>query len=995
MTTSAGPKCRGKIVALEGPTEIISTQLQLLPTSPDILVLPSIEHYLPETENEPASNTKQLIYRVHLAAKARHTEAVAFLQQAAIDKKRVVFMDGGTVGARALCLSAISRGQGDNDLDDAKSTFDKLVSDGVAGLMDDKRTTGASVATSFGAERAYLRGTMSGMMEGKKSRERTHVTSSLNSNDEPEDNDDPIVRAMRAADALDRETEVLLSPTEGVDQSARRLNNTKLWSRSSLDLPVANKRGRQTPNPPIAHRSTAPGYREPLSSISSDRSLLTSVEDLLARRMEALATISEGSLETDIPSSLIGWSNEEKGTEPVSLLSEMHGSLPVSPSAPSSPDSVTLHDTLPLEMPSSPDSAASPRSIQPASRFGHDVAQPTPLKPLQRKRPPMLQLNNINHFKRRPVPSREEPMSGSPPKDDLKSLPVSIFNKSAQPSPVLNNFQATLTETKYPNKYVDKATDTADLDQKTVQKQSFEEVLPLVENLVIHLSGDTPYPAFERIFQALRNRKHSKSVSEAATETFRGSGSTAVAGPYTEALFSDPFAPHGTNGQMLMHAALGQPAQGRLPTPPYDLSSPITPKPGPDQRFQSLSIRKQPDATIQNTLRLMLSSYIPSDVLTQHRQTHRRRSSSFSEAGTAWKPILWSDKPRSTWEPAKQLDMILAIGAERSVRKRYTKDLIKRLEKLGCDATGTSRSGHVELRWLIATAMQSFTRQPLTSQAHDNPFTNRTLLANLLLAPLQSFLSLRPPLRLLILEYPVDHLPTVLALRSLIGQDKFKIGAVLGSDISHSVSPKSAPSQFSRADYILPSSALPSEITGFVDSIRNDLLANSRPDSSPAITDSTPSIPTSTSHSTSITSITQSPNSASRSGSFVRRFRPLAFLSISSVDTPPQSPAPSASVEIEGGDWRTAPQSPVSMNAASGVRGMDMRGGAMSVSGSSVAVDGDKAVRGVLLVGSGASVVSEGEMEYEDEVRRFMPGYLKRKEGGGNGKALRLLGVGV
>lgn len=65
----------------------------------------------------------------------------------------------------------------------------------------------------------------------------------------------------------------------------------------------------------------------------------------------------------------------------------------------------------------------------------------------------------------------------------------------------------------------------------------------------------------------------------------------------------------------------------------------------------------------------------------------------------------------------------------------------------------------------------------------------------------------------------------------------------------------------------------------------------------------------------------------------------------------------------------------------------------MSISGGS-SVNGDKAVRGVLLLGSGMSV-AEGELEYEEEVRKFMPLYLKKKEGGGNGKALRMLGVGV
>ena len=84
-------------------------------------------------------------------------------------------------------------------------------------------------------------------------------------------------------------------------------------------------------------------------------------------------------------------------------------------------------------------------------------------------------------------------------------------------------------------------------------------------------------------------------------------------------------------------------------------------------------------------------------------------------------------------------------------------------------------------RFLVIYAMQTFTSQPLSLQAGENPFSQPSLLATLLIPHLETFLSSSCPTRLLILHYPVSHLSTVLALRDLLGPQLLKVAGIIDS----------------------------------------------------------------------------------------------------------------------------------------------------------------------------------------------------------------------
>lgn len=85
-------------------------------------------------------------------------------------------------------------------------------------------------------------------------------------------------------------------------------------------------------------------------------------------------------------------------------------------------------------------------------------------------------------------------------------------------------------------------------------------------------------------------------------------------------------------------------------------------------------------------------------------------------------------------------------------------------------------------RYLVANAIQSFSSQPLAQQTHNNPLENPYLLACLIIPQLEIYLVAHSRIRFLILEYPDEHLATVLALQKLMGNNHLKVAGILNSD---------------------------------------------------------------------------------------------------------------------------------------------------------------------------------------------------------------------
>lgn len=586
-----------------------------------------------------------------MAAQTRHAAAMAFLRESPVDQNRAVFLNGGTVGARFTCLSAISEQEADGDFEKAKLIYDSLVSRGIDGLS----TLDQDAGKGFGETASDVTRADMASEDGVEMFAQSGMPGGV---------EDRILRAMLAAEALDRRTENLQLPGDYTDLSAIWFNNSKTWSKRSLALP---SRG-QPPVSPTSMNDTVAEIRRLPCSISSNRSLFTSVEDLLAKKLQATATICERPLEANIPAASLSWVDEACDVQ----------KQPVSPLE--SPDSRGDHSAGTPTLPSPLRPIRS--DVEDAAINSMSAASIMP-KPPRRKRPPMLTLNTgrSNH--------QFDGHRGI--------LALNEALEAPQTPPTASRCRKV---SKYPETYVDKATDTVDLgkenhEENTTHERSFQQVLPVLEHLLIQLLDDTASPIFDCLFQRFRDGSRTGGVRD--FDSGPGIREFGVSLDSLECLDSDSSSSVRSNVDPVLSPL--KPVNGRLPTPPYDSYSPATSRPGSDRRFQTVRVRKQTSVSVHTTLRLMLSSYIPSEVWTQYPPppTH-------PENGTLWKPISWGGeaikalKLKSSWTASSDLDLILAIGAERTVKPGYASNIIRQVERLGYHSTSDSRTGRVLLK---------------------------------------------------------------------------------------------------------------------------------------------------------------------------------------------------------------------------------------------------------------------------------------------------------
>lgn len=112
--------------------------------------------------------------------------------------------------------------------------------------------------------------------------------------------------------------------------------------------------------------------------------------------------------------------------------------------------------------------------------------------------------------------------------------------------------------------------------------------------------------------------------------------------------------------------------------------------------------------------------------------------------------------------------------------------------------------------------MQTFTSQPLAQQSKENPFSNPTLLASLIIPHIDTYLRGNDNVRFLLIEYPVEHLSTMLAMQKLLGSQVMKVVGI---------SKEADTTMFSMADYRLSSVAAEAEVAECVEAIRDTLAS--------------------------------------------------------------------------------------------------------------------------------------------------------------------------
>ncbi|XXG97721.1 hypothetical protein Hte_004030 [Hypoxylon texense] len=801
----------GSLVAFEGPQDTISTQLRLLPNSPNILIIPPLRHFIREHPDVPF-DARSHILMVHRACSDRTEIARAFLRESTPNNKRLVFMNGGTASAQVECVNDISKHLTNGDFAQAERIFKALVRNGVAGLYNWHKTDVGSASASS----------------------QTVTVSHQPTEEDEETPSDPASTAMRAAEALDLET-AFLQPNNEVD-----LTNT--GRRRSTSVPVYRLADDFQNAAPFyvfgAHRGQKRNPHDLDLPLSPRRSYTTralrrddrQTSDLAGSRIPRLV---------DQPSSPS--CSEDFSKSQLSLASMDLASLR-SFGFESSPTTPAIHEAFAVKIRSSA-STASHKQTRSVDRIYTSAIRNQDILLCSFPQPPRSRpQSGINQQGKPTVRSKffseiPRPTFSTPNRSTVRRgppTPLKLNKSLPRPSSYVDR------GTNPVNNYVDSSTSMeAEPEPEPIQAvrdasiggsmsllfkpsfeldpcEPFETVLPMPENLVLLFKGEKPDLLLEAAIRDFREGIYPITMPPVGPEAkgdpdepntpsprerraaSRDSGEPTNEVQHAEVTPTykldseeyDPFAyekhpPPAHAWRSEQHANSRRPL-----TPPTPAQTPPLTELKPEKCFHDFTTTNCRTAvSMQNSLRSILNIYFPP----ADAGYHQFNFPLLPELSSLWKPVFRESDSGTVIKRKSKVDLILAIGAQKGVDKEFLGAISGSLEKLGAKPNGVTRSGRLDLRFLIASAMQAFTSQPLANQTQDNPFTNPLLLATLIIPHLETYLAAHSATRFLLLEYPPEHLSTVLSLQRLIGVDLLRVAGVLDAEIDEPKATKTPP----------------------------------------------------------------------------------------------------------------------------------------------------------------------------------------------------------
>ncbi|KAI0416395.1 hypothetical protein F5X98DRAFT_181675 [Xylaria grammica] len=799
------PEYYGSLVAFEGPQEIITTQLRLLPNSSKLLILPSFQYFARESDGSLPFDARQLILRTHEACHARTEMARTFLRESTPDNKRLVFMNGGTASARMSCIYAISKHETNGDIAKAEAIFSELIQNGIASLKrPSKPEKGPGVS--------------SGLDDA--------IDMDEQDNNFPED---PITKAMRAADALYLETSFLQDTDELDFTIAARPRSISVPA-----LPVADdlqsaapfyvfgpteniENAESTDNAEKAH---LPHYVEKWRAMTAAEDQLT---DVITVPKSPSCTSVAYPYDPSRPTSAVGPPRaaiESMPTSPVLLgearLVNIWSPVRSTHKRIKSVDriyatAIQNQDTSLCNFPQS----SSTELEEPIQNSTQEKESNSPKKPILRSN--FYSETSYPTFVR---PNRAIVRKGLPPPLtlDIKGARQSVSCASQSVYPESNDAHEDIVSQPVPNiSQTGTGNDDSFLnlgeDVEPDTKEPFQTVIPMLEDLVIHFQGDESELALEVMIQAFKNNAGQISMPTLLADleegVSRSVASTIRSGTRTkDILYShqatqestpvyspedyDPFTSHGNYPGPRTAGSFSKQDMGSRPREVVVVSTPPTPAQTPPPRpntlpnklFHDFDIKECKTAIcIQNSLRSILNGYFPPENIGYHQFNFPL----LPELSSFWRPVF-REMPSGNASATRKIDLILAMGTQKSAGRGLLGAISGSLEELGREPNGALRSGRLDLRYLIANAMQAFTSQPLANQTQDNPFSNPLLLATLIIPHLETYIAAHSSTRFLLLEYPAEYLSTVLSLQHLIGVDLLKVAGIIDAESSDSKS---------------------------------------------------------------------------------------------------------------------------------------------------------------------------------------------------------------
>ncbi len=323
------------------------------------------------------------------------------------------------------------------------------------------------------------------------------------------------------------------------------------------------------------------------------------------------------------------------------------------------------------------------------------------------------------------TPSRSDPRSSWAPRRTSRRR--SLYNN--HPTHMRSDYvhQGTNTE----KTYTDRGSNTGDTEASaefgdgytSTRDRSFQPILPIVEDVVIHFKGEQPDLVLEHIIQGLKEASPPLStpvlVQEAKNlvgsdrpRSLASRQSTPCQDPRQHVdieepgggspllLHTDEYDPFASHGEYPQACHVWPDKQNtQVPTLPISAIPPPTPVHTPPSRhtasrqsrqFHVLRIdNRRTVIEIQDSLRSVFRTCFPSEEF-----------SFISELGEDWQPVFRSREPSASGGREPGVDLILAIGAQEGVDRGFFATLRGSLERLGTKPNGVTRSGRLDLRYV-------------------------------------------------------------------------------------------------------------------------------------------------------------------------------------------------------------------------------------------------------------------------------------------------------
>jgi hypothetical protein len=653
----------GKIVALEGDIHAVATQLRLLPSSQKILILPSLQETIPAATDKRLFKPRAFIRGVHEVYSNRIETARSFLESSTSTHPRLVLMNGGSVGARTACVSSISENITNGDIPKAEAIFNEIVKDGVAGLL-----------SQDDVEAEYVQ------------QNDTHeCTSKILEAEENEE--DPTVKAMKAADSLDRETAALQDDAAGESE----VTMLRTVDGTSEDQKTATPEFQAEDIPESTHK-----------------------DDI--RTTEITVPIRQGGLQDGLSTFGGGGTSTPFSAGTFHTAHHSHASV----------DDDAGYDT---DMPSPSDDIF---SVPPTPRVEYgeayvvdvqssanqqDVRRTRSMDELYRRafeQAVTLLPRKLHHSKSeyylggRPTSASgriEDPRASTfiqlPRTTFMRASPTTIRTTQSLYLAGPSSSPSSSASTPTARLFIDRGTDA--WDGEAPEEIPFEPVFPAVEDLVIHCASDTPNEILSSVFQSYRKGTYPTAPDSPISDDDSVQSPTtedeAVPEPAAETTHveQEEFDPYSSDTTYLSPLKLGIPTSkfARNPAPPSPARTLPPPTNMAEDKFCELPMLASTGIIgIQNSLREFLNLRFPAG---ENGYTQSNFPTA-PEADRLWKPIFGNDNNTSVGEEGRAVDQIIALGCEDGVRKAFFNQISGQVERLGTKRDGLSRSGKLDLR---------------------------------------------------------------------------------------------------------------------------------------------------------------------------------------------------------------------------------------------------------------------------------------------------------